>query len=192
MAAQDLIGTSEERASRRLINQMATILAGLRDDVPAGFAEALFARAAPEDVLAYEPRELAALAEEAWSFLFERAPGAPKIRFESRAGPIGAERVKAVSVLEIVNDDMPFLLDSVLGELTERGIAVHLVVHPVFAVERDPAGILFAFRGQATNAAARESFIHIHTERIEDAGRRAEVVRALEQALGDVRVCVTD
>jgi glutamate dehydrogenase len=192
--AEALTGSAEESAARRLVEQMETILSGLRDDMPAGFGTSLFARAAPEDLLAYEARELAALAEEAWSFLFDRAPGATKIRFDSRAGPLGAERIKAISVLEIVNDDMPFLLDSVLGELNERGIEVRLVVHPVFTVERDPGGVLFAFRGETPPGASalRESVIHIHTERIEDDARRAEIVRALEQTLGDVRVSVAD
>src|SRR5262249_23713924 len=138
-----------------------------------------------EDLLAYEPRELAALAEEAWAFLSERKPGAPHMRFDSRPGPVGAERIKTVSVLEIVNDDMPFLLDSVLSELAEQGVEVRLVVHPVFTVERDAAGVLFAFRGEspASMPSTRESFIHIHTDRIDDEARRAAIVKALEQML---------
>src|SRR5262249_30625023 len=193
-AVHALTGTEEERASLRLIEQMGTILAGLRDDIPAGFAEALFTRAATEALLGCEPRELAALAEDAWAFLTDRPPGAPKIRFESRPGPVGAERIKSVSALEIVNDDKPFLLDSVLGELNERGIELRLVVHPVFAVERDADGVLLSFRGEGTPAAndIRESVIHIHTERIDDAARRDEVVTALQQVLDDVRVCVAD
>ncbi len=89
---------------------------------------------------------------------------------------------------------MPFLLDSVLGELNERGIDVRLVVHPVFAVERDAGGVLFAFRGEGVPSATdiRESVIHIHTERIDDAARREDLVKALEQLLADIRVCVTD
>ena len=194
MAVQALIGTEDERAGRRLIEQMSTILTGLRDDVTAGFAACLFGRAPAEDLLGYEARELAALAEDAWALLSDRKPGAPKIGFDSRAGPMAAEHIKSVSILEIVNDDMPFLLNSVLGELNEQGIEVRFVVHPVFTLERDPSGLLFAFRGEgpATGAGTRESFIHIHTERIEDEARRAEIVKALEQVLGDVRVCVAD
>ena len=192
MAVPGLVGTEEERAARRLIEQTTTILTGLRDDMPAGFAPALFGRAAPEDLTAYEAREVAALAEEAWAFLSDRKPGAPKMRLDSRPGPIGAERVKSVSVLEIVNDDMPFLLDSVLGELAEQGLEVRLVVHPVFAVERDASGVLFAFRGESAPGEAGESFIHVHVERIEDEARRAEIVKALVQVLADVRVCVQD
>ena len=41
---------------------------------------------------------------------------------------------------------MPFLVDSVMGELTERGLDTQLVVHPVFTVERDPDGALAGFR----------------------------------------------
>jgi glutamate dehydrogenase len=67
-------------------------------------------------------------------------------------------------------------------------------VHPVFAVERDPDGVLRAFRGEGVPSASdvRESVIHIHTERVDDAARRAEIVAALEQVLADVRVCVAD
>ena len=77
MAVPGLVGTEEERAARRLIELTTTILTGLRDDMPAGFAPALFGRAAPEDLTAYEARELAALAEEAWAFLSDRKPGGP-------------------------------------------------------------------------------------------------------------------
>src|SRR5262249_3408014 len=188
------LDTDEERAARRLIEQAGTILTGLYGDMPETFAGQLFARAAPEDLARYEPREIAALAEEAWGFLKERKAGAPKIRFDSRDGPIGAERIKTISTIEIVNDDMPFLLDSVMGELTEQGIEVRLVVHPIFTVERDNTGSLIGFRGEgrAVGAARRESFIHIHVERIEDPARKARVVAALEQVLADVRVCVAD
>src|SRR5262245_65445939 len=86
-AVQALTGTEEERASRRLIEQMGTILTGLRDDIPAGFAEALFARAAAEDLLAYEARALAALAEDAWAVLAHSKTGAPSTRLESRPAP---------------------------------------------------------------------------------------------------------
>ncbi len=192
--AEGLVGGDEARAAGRLIEQLGTILKGVRDDMPDGFAAALLGRAAPEDLLAYEPRELASLAEDAWAFLMVRPAGAPKIRVESRAGPMGAERVKAVTVIEIVNDDMPFLLDSVMGELTEQGLTVRLVVHPILAIDREADGALSAFRGLAggDGRASRESFIHIHVDRIDNVTREAEIAEAIAQVLADVRICVTD
>jgi glutamate dehydrogenase len=114
----------------------------------------------------------------------------PKDRPDSRP----KNRPKTVSVLEIVNDDMPFLVDSVMGELSERGIEISLVLHPVFTVERDVLGRLTAFKDAkpATGGALRESFIHLHTERIDDDKRRAEIVLAIEKVLRDVRLCVED
>jgi glutamate dehydrogenase len=193
MALQESFASDEERAARRLIEQAGSILRGLLD-MPQSFAPLLFARVSPEDLVRYEARELAELAEAAWQFLQERRPGPPKIRFESRGGPIGAERIKSVSIIEIINDDMPFLLDSIMGELTEQGVDVRFVLHPVFTVERDAAGSLAAFRGEgpAVGAARRESFIHIHVERIEDEARQARIVEGIEHAIGDVRVCVQD
>src|ERR1044071_5528181 len=89
MAIQESFASDEERAARRLIDQAGNILRGLLD-VPSSFAPLLFARVSPEDLTRYEARELADLAEAAWLFLQDRRPGAPKVRFESRGGPIGA------------------------------------------------------------------------------------------------------
>jgi glutamate dehydrogenase len=194
MNIQGQFASDDERAARRLVEQAGTILKGLRGDMPESFAPLMYAGASPEDLVRYEPRELAEMAEAAWLFLQERKPGASKIRFESRPGPTGAERVKSVSIIELINNDMPFLLDSVMAELTEQGLDVRLVLHPIFTVERDRAGTLVGFRGDgpAVGAAQRESFVHIHVERIEDAARQAEIVAAIEAVLADVRVCVAD
>jgi glutamate dehydrogenase len=177
-----------------LIDAAAALL-GQRADIPKTFIIALFARAVPEDFLSYQPREVAALAERAWSLLAVRAPGAPKIRFET---PTDApDRLKDVSVLEIVNDDMPFLVDSVMAELAERALEVRFVVHPVFAVARDPQGRLLDFKspdfkGKQAAGSLRESFIHIHVGRIDDDAQRSAIMAALEQALADIRLCVQD
>ncbi|TMK12061.1 MAG: NAD-glutamate dehydrogenase, partial [Alphaproteobacteria bacterium] len=140
----------------------------------------------------YDPRQLAELAANAWSLLAVRKPGVPKIRLEA-FDPAGHERPRNDSVLEIINDDMPFLVDSVLAVLAERGIEVRFVVHPVLSVARDAAGRLTAFKGAKPAAGAlRESVIYIHIERIEEEARRAEIVEAIERVLVDVRLCVQD
>ena len=62
----------------------------------------------------------------------------------------------------------------------------------MFAVERDAAGTLTAFKGAAKDGGRHESFIHIHIEGVADAALRAEIVRALEDILAEVRVAVQD
>src|SRR5215831_7578144 len=192
MAAADRPGTDEERAEAALIAAAGNILRSDSRDVPEDFVAALFAYAVPEDLMRYDPRQLAELAANAWSLLAVRKPGVPKIRLEA-FDPAGHERLRNDSVLEIVNDDMPFLVDSVLAELAERGIEVRFVVHPVLSVVRDAAGRLTAFKGaKAAAGALRESVIYIHIERIEEEARRAEIVEAIERVLADVRLCVQD
>src|SRR5947209_9021916 len=163
MTAADLIGADEERAEAALLAAAGKILSDEDRAVPAEFIAGLFAHAVPEDLMRYAAREVAELAGEAWALISERKPGTANIRFASPDATGGQARLKTVSVLEIVNDDMPFLVDSVMGELSERGIDVFLVLHPVFLVERDAAGRLVAFKGaQPVDGALRESFIHIH------------------------------
>src|SRR5262249_19865142 len=196
MAVVDRSSSDEDRGEAALIAAAAKILVGEARGVPAEFVTALFAYAVPEDLMRYGARELAELAADAWTFLATRKPGTPNIRYAAAdaSGVLPNPLPSTVSVLEVVNDDMPFLVDSVMAELNQRGIEISLVLHPIFTVERDPEGRLVAFKGsQPPGAGARrESFIHIHTERIDADAKRAEVVEALTKVLRDVRLAVED
>jgi glutamate dehydrogenase len=177
-AAADIHKTSLDAA--------AELIAGRWRDFPPTFLTAVYGNKVADDLEHYPPQELAAIAEQAWSFLMERKAGTAKIAFEP------ARLTPGIAVLDILNDDMPFLVDSVLGELTERGLDIRLVAHPVFAVERDAAGRLVAFKDAHSGEGRRESFIHIHIAGVEDAAARAEIVGALEAVLADVRLAVQD
>jgi glutamate dehydrogenase len=186
MNVQDFPHPTDDGASLALIAAAGAALAKRRGDIPGTFLAELLGAAVPDDLQRYGPDELAAIAERSWSLFAERKAGTPKIGFEP------APMTRTVSVLDIINDDMPFLLDSVVGELNQRGLDIRLLVHPVFAVERDAAGALTAFKGAAKDGRRHESFIHIHIEGIAEAARRAEIVRALEDILAEVRVAVQD
>ena len=93
-------------------------------------------------------------------------------------------------MIEIVNDDMPFLVDSVMGEIAERRLDVRLVAHPVFGVRR--AGSKLTALDAPDAAGARESFIHIHLEPIADDAVRANSCARCESVLGEVRLAVQD
>jgi len=179
---------SDAQGAANLIAQAAAMTAR-RAGMPKDFVAHLFARAVPEDVVRYGVGDLAMLAERAWNDLSERAPGAPKIGCATVALEQSGAR-RAVTVIEIINDDMPFLVDSVMGELTERKLEVWLVVHPVFAIKRDGAKLVGLAPADAK--AGRESFIHIHVAPLADAAACAAVVEALKRVLGEVRLAVSD
>ena len=180
--------SERETAARAVIDEAGAALAARRNDIPADFAAQLYAHAVAEDVLCYAAADLADLVERAFDFLTERKPGAPKIRCATVALKASGER-KAVSVVEIVNDDMPFLVDSVMAEIGERRLIVQLVAHPVFGVRREGAKLIAV---GAPDTGARESFIHIHLEPIADEAACADLERALAGVLGEVRLAVQD
>jgi glutamate dehydrogenase len=186
MAVPNIPRTESDSGGPALIAAASAALAKRKPDVPKDFVEELFGLAVPDDLDRYGPEELASIAERSWQLLSQRPVATPKIRFEP------APTTRGVSVLEVVNDDMPFLVDSVVGELHDRGLDIRLLVHPVFTVERDASGTLIAFKGTQKHDGQRESFIHIHVEGVEGAQRRAEIVAALEEILADVRVAVQD
>ena len=80
-------------------------------------------------------------------------------------------------VVEVVTDDMPFLVDSVTAELSRHGRAIHLVVHPQFVVRRDVTGTLIEVlrHVRAPSATATdelvESWMHIEIDRGTDDDR---------------------
>ncbi|HYA06233.1 MAG TPA: NAD-glutamate dehydrogenase domain-containing protein, partial [Xanthobacteraceae bacterium] len=186
MNVQDVPRIGNDYAGVALIDAATALLAKLKPDIPADFVAKLFGLAVPEDLQRYSADELAGIAERSWAFLAARRAGVPKLRFEPAVAPAG------IAVLEIVNDDMPFLVDSVVGELNQRGLDIRLFVHPVFVVERNAAGELVNFKAARTVGGQRESFIHVHIEGADDAAQRTDIVRALEGILADVRVCVQD
>jgi len=104
------------------------------------------------------------------------------------------------TVIEIVNDDMPFLVDSVTMEVNRCGLALHSGLHPVFRVWRGANGAIervalggAAVAGAADAAPSRlESFIHFEIDRCGDAARLAELRANLARILGDVRAAVED
>ena len=122
------------------------------------------------------------------AFAREREPGKAKLRAFA-PDPERDGWNSRHSVIEIVNDDMPFLVDSVAAELSRQGLAVHLLVHPVLGAHRDHHHRLEGF--SAIGAGAAESLMHIEIDRQDEDGHR-RAIQALERVLDDVRGAVAD
>ena len=89
--------------------------------------------------------------------------------------------------LALVNDDMPFLVDSVAATLANHGLVIDRLLHPVTAIERDGGGRLATMSGDGPC----ESVIYMETDRAEAAVRQA-LQDELETTLADVRAAVGD
>src|SRR5215469_1535561 len=164
------------------------------------FVNQFYGHVPPEDVVPRGADDLYGAALSLWQFAQERAPGRAKLRaFNPRLDAEGWRAGR--TVIEIVNDDMPFLVDSVTAALNGLGLTVHLVIHPILRVTRDGKGKLTglldaeATDGAGGNGAAqalRESAMHVEASEQTDPKRLAEIAATLERVLADVRVSVTD
>jgi glutamate dehydrogenase len=102
------------------------------------------------------------------------------------------------SVVEIVTDDMPFLVDSVTAFLSQTGNPFDLVIHPQILVERDVAGNLRAIEelgvgdDAGTHEQIRESWMHVEIDRVAADSKLREIEEGLLGTLHDVRVAVED
>ena len=97
------------------------------------------------------------------------------------------------TVIMVVTDDMPFLVDSLGMVCTDRGLAVHLLAHPVFSVVRDRAGRLREVHlDDAPKGARAESWQYIEVDREPDPKRLGELERRIRSTLEDIRCATAD
>ncbi|HYH76983.1 MAG TPA: NAD-glutamate dehydrogenase domain-containing protein, partial [Arthrobacter sp.] len=171
-----------------------------------GFLADYYEHLAEEDARSYSQDVLAARAETHRQVAAVRLPGQAKISIVTEADS---------SVVYVVTDDMPFLVDSVNAELVRQNSAIHLVNHPLFVVTRnresgqlvkvdrvpsqfgissgDTAAMpsLSHLIATGDNTSHMESWIAVEIDRTSEDAKAALLV-GLERVLGDVRAAVED
>lgn len=161
------------------------------------FLTAYFENTDPDEIVVRGPATLYAEASAHWRLLdTPRAPGTPRIRVYN---PTLAEDgfVSDHTIVQIVNDNMPFLVDSVTMAINRSGRTAHWIVHPLLSVQRDAAGQVSAV---STVAAAKargatdpvESLIMVECDRILNLADQQALADELHTVLDDVRAAVTD
>ncbi|MEP2924837.1 MAG: NAD-glutamate dehydrogenase domain-containing protein, partial [Bauldia litoralis] len=153
----------------------------------------LLGHVSPEDLARISPDDLCGFVRSADSLLARRKPGQAVVRLTDPDGD-GAGPDGDVTVIEMLNDDMPFLVDSTLQELQALGLTVRLVAHPVVAVTRDRAGKLTAYgaEAQASGRGRRESLIQIVIARVARTADRETIAAQLENLLVEIRHATAD
>jgi glutamate dehydrogenase len=150
-----------------------------------------YANVAPEDVLKRDPETLFGGVVALLDFMGERKPGEPKLRvYQPRYDTAGWDCENGV--IEIVNDDMPFLVDSLSAALQRREIDVHLLVHPIVSVTRDAAGKLTDIGPSKGGKGQFESVMHVEIDRLAAVTEPAKLVADLTEVFAEVRAAVED
>jgi glutamate dehydrogenase len=157
------------------------------------FLREYFRQVAPADLAAREASDLYGAALSHWNFARHRDPGRARVRaINPSVDEHGWQSTH--TVLEVVTDDMPFLVDSVTMEVNRHGLTLHLFVHPIVRAMRDASGTLedVVLSDAPVNLGRRESFMHVEVDRIADPEALARLAADVERVLGDVRVAVED
>lgn len=180
-------------------------------DVLLSYLQRYYLHTAPEDIAGRDPVDVFGAASSHYRLAETRPQGTANVRVHT---PTVEENGWTCShtVVEVVTDDMPFLVDSVTNELSRQGRGIHVVIHPQVVVRRDVTGklieVLAEGNGIATGPQGRkgaedkknelphdalvESWIHVEIDRETDRSDLQQITADLLRVLSDVRETVED
>jgi glutamate dehydrogenase len=181
-------GTREALAS--ILNDLRSSVSPKQYGAAALFAGTFYSRMNSDEFEVRASKDWAALVASFMDFASVRAPGQASVRvFNPSLEQHGWETPH--TVVQIVNDDMPFLVDSVCMVLANLGIGIHVLGHPVMRVQRDAEGRIVAI-GEDARDGKLESMMHIEINRQAGADEFSQLDSQIHAVLDDVRVCVAD
>ncbi|MGH3796520.1 MAG: NAD-glutamate dehydrogenase [Pseudonocardiaceae bacterium] len=155
-----------------------------------------YRHASADDVGAADPAERAAAVRSHRELAADRAPGRAVVRLLNPSLAADGWR-SAGTVVQIVTDDMPYLVDSVVSQLVRIGVSVRRLVHPIVVVRRDLTGTLREVLAESDPDdvpadALVESWMYLEVDRVADPARAQDVQQRLLAVLTDVREVVED
>ncbi|MDT0392539.1 NAD-glutamate dehydrogenase [Streptomyces sp. DSM 41921] len=162
------------------------------------FLQRYYLHTAPEDLADRDPVDVFGAAVSHYRLAENRPQGTANVRVHT---PTVEENgwTCSHSVVEVVTDDMPFLVDSVTNELTRQGRGIHVVIHPQIVVRRDVTGKLIEVLPTPPTGAAGlphdahvESWIHVEIDRETDRADLKQITADLLRVLSDAREAVED
>ncbi|SCL41535.1 glutamate dehydrogenase [Micromonospora pallida] len=175
--------------AERLVAQAVALAGG--DHGAATLVDRFWRFAPDEELIGFTAEEMLDAARAHRELAEQRVPGELKLRIHE------PDAEQHHTVIEIVTDDMPFLVDSVTSLLNSHHLDVHLLVHPLVVVRREPLGRLAEVAADvepddAIDGDIVESWMHIEIDPIRDAAQRDRLRTELKRVLTDVREAVED
>jgi glutamate dehydrogenase len=181
-----------ERVCSRLHDELTQPQADLAEE----FVRQYYRWVSPEDLQERGLKDLYGGALAHLEFAKQRDPGETKVRVYNPTPETDGWESPHTAV-EIVTDDMPFLIDSVAMELNRRGFAVLMVIHPVLLVRRDHSGTLIDVlpphaEAPTEDGVIHESVVHVEVRRDTDPDELNAIHEHIVRVLGEVRAAVED
>ena len=124
-------------------------------------------------------------------FAAVRKPGQPLLRIFNPSSTKGGYQ-SSYTIIEMVNDDMPFLVDSVSAAIDRQDLTVHTTIHPVLRVKRDAKGKLREILKRSDSEGKFESYVRFAIDREPDQQHLKVLEHEISKVLADVRLAVRD
>ncbi|MDX6375459.1 MAG: glutamate dehydrogenase [Nocardioidaceae bacterium] len=167
------------------------------DQIPE-LVRAYYRHVAPEDLLDRSDADVYGAFASQYKLATSRPQGTARVRVSTPTLAEHGWSASGHSVVEVVVDDMPFLVDSLTMELSRQLRDVHVVIHPSFDAVRDITGALQSARSVPDGAlepegeAVRESWMHVEIDRLPEGDDPDAIVEDIQRVLRDVREAVED
>ena len=195
--------TSLDREKSELLSRAVDVAlhrkgtGGPPHEVVESLLKAYYRHVAPEDVTDRSDVDLYGALASHYRLAGSRPQGTARVRVFTPTTTEHGWSAGGHSVVEVVTDDMPFLVDSLTMELTRQQRDVHSVIHPQFDVVRDITGELQEVKladdgSPEADHGLRESWMHIEIARVADEEDTGEIEELLQKVLRDVRESVED
>src|SRR5262245_10186083 len=194
-AKADLLDRAVKVAASESDGPEELTAAGFGLDALAVFMRRYYRHADPDELLGRAPADVAGAALSHYRLAASRPQGTAQVRVHNPAAADGW--TSPYTVVEVVTDDMPYLVDSVTMELSRLGRGIHAVIHPQLVVRRNVTGSLSEVVDTSDPAVAPadsdvESWIHVEIDRETDSDELGDIERNLQRVLRDVREAVED
>jgi len=196
--------STSEQAKAELIDKAIALAqagkgtGGPPHDQVGELVRAYYRHVAPEDLLDRSDVDVYGAFAAHYKLAGERPQGTARVRVMTPTLAEHGWSASGHSVVEVVVDDMPFLVDSLTMELSRQLRDVHIVIHPGFDVVRDITGVLQSASPvpdgalEPEGAAVRESWMHVEIDRLPEGDDPEDIVENIQRVLRDVREAVED
>ncbi|MGY6499415.1 MAG: NAD-glutamate dehydrogenase [Acidimicrobiales bacterium] len=185
---------TDAEPTRDLLDEVSRRVRARFDAHEADQAEELvrryYSHVAPGDLTERTPSELYGAAISHLQAARRRTPGEPVVRvYDPTTEDDGWHSPH--TVIDVVTDDAPFIVASLVMAVESSGLDVHLVVHPVLSVRRDDERLVGP-GGSGPGVDVTEAFVHLEIDRVPDASTSDELARSVRSALDHVQRAVSD
>ncbi len=173
---------TNKHVNKNLVKTVSIITKFAKSKQLSEFIDELYTSVSYEDLKDFDPKYLFHCANSTYNVLKSKVDNEPRI--EHFVDPSNDE----YAIIQVVNADVPFLIDSIGNELKLRQIDINLITHSMFNVKRDKNGKFIDF---ASNG-SKEYVIQIHIPNRFHGEYLDNITLKIKEILECVNYCVED